>query len=70
MAKLVDQAANFNIQRFHCAIEIKSLTKNHISSIEIEAKIRKLKVNLKQHEKIALQASVQFEYCKKEVEDY
>ncbi|KAL0561835.1 hypothetical protein IC582_002280 [Cucumis melo] len=81
VAKLVDQVANFNIQRFRCAIEIKhllleavsyrqSLTKNHMSSIEIEAKIRELEVNLKQHEKVALQASVQFEYCKKEVEDY
>lgn len=93
VAKLVDQAANFNIQRFHCAIKIKvkshflnlfiflfisfsslfgvgiqvfkestllifklgffhgqhllvetvsyrqSLTKNHMSSIEIEAKV-------------------------------
>ena len=23
MAKLIDQAANYNIQRFHCAMEVK-----------------------------------------------
>ena len=33
VAKLVDQAANFNIQRFHCAIEIK--VKSHTLNLFI-----------------------------------
>ncbi|KAH9710038.1 Structural maintenance of chromosomes protein 5 [Citrus sinensis] len=53
LAKLVDQAADLNIQQFKYAIEIK---------------IRELEFNLKQHEKLALQASLHYEDCKKEVE--
>ncbi|KAF5946156.1 hypothetical protein HYC85_016384 [Camellia sinensis] len=80
IAKLVDHAAKLNIQRFQCAIEIKNLIIEAVSfrrsfaektmaSIELEAKIREMEVNVKQQEKFALQASSHFEYCKKEVED-
>ncbi|GAV75400.1 SMC_N domain-containing protein [Cephalotus follicularis] len=79
-AKLIDQATNLRNQRFDCAIEFKnllveavaykwSLAENHMAAIEFDAKIRELDVNLKQHQKFAEQASLQFEYCKKEVED-
>ncbi|KAL7259206.1 hypothetical protein ACSBR1_005158 [Camellia fascicularis] len=80
IAKLVDHAAKLNIQRFQCAIEIKNLIIEAVSfrrsfaektmaSIELEAKIREMEVNVKQQEKFALQASSHFEYCKKEVGD-
>ncbi|XP_062174170.1 structural maintenance of chromosomes protein 5 isoform X2 [Alnus glutinosa] len=80
MAKLIDQAAKCNIQRFHCAIELKNLlveavsykqrfAETHMASIEFDAKIRDLEVSLKQHEKFAMQASLNYEYCKKEVDD-
>lgn len=79
LAKLVDQAADLNIQQFKYAIEIKNLlveivsckwsyAEKHMASIEFDAKIRELEFNLKQHEKLALQASLHFEDCKKEVE--
>ncbi|KAF8398367.1 hypothetical protein HHK36_017294 [Tetracentron sinense] len=78
--KLIAQAAKLNMQRFHLAIEIKNLliksvsfkrsfAEKHMASIELEAKIRELEVNLKQQEKFALQASLHFEYCKKEADD-
>ncbi|KAF3957734.1 hypothetical protein CMV_017286 [Castanea mollissima] len=81
MAKLIDQAAKYNIQRFHCAMEVKELlveavsfkqsfAEVHMASIEFDAKIRDLEVDLKQHEKFAMQASLHFEYCKKEVENF
>ncbi|XP_031264641.1 structural maintenance of chromosomes protein 5 isoform X1 [Pistacia vera] len=80
MAKLLDQAASLNSQRFKYAIEIKNLlleaisykwsyAEKHMASIEFDAKIRDLEVDLKQHQKFAEQASLQYEYCKKEVED-
>lgn len=79
LAKLVDQAADLNIQQFKYAIEIKNLlveivsckwsyAEKHMASIEVDAKIRELEINLKQHEKLALQASLHYEDCKKEVE--
>ncbi|ESR52197.1 hypothetical protein CICLE_v10030582mg [Citrus x clementina] len=79
LAKLVDQAADLNIQQFKYAIEIKNLlveivsckwsyAEKHMASIEFDAKIRELEFNLKQHEKLALQASLHYEDCKKEVE--
>ncbi|KAG7945746.1 hypothetical protein I3843_14G004900 [Carya illinoinensis] len=79
MAKLIDQAAKCNIQRFHCAIELKnllveavsykrSLAETHMSSIEFDAKIRDLEIGLKEHEKFSMQASLHYECCKKDVE--
>ncbi|KAG2668731.1 hypothetical protein I3760_14G004700 [Carya illinoinensis] len=79
MAKLIDQAAKCNIQRFHRAIELKnllveavsykrSLAETHMSSIEFDAKIRDLEIGLKEHEKFSMQASLHYECCKKDVE--
>lgn len=81
MAKLIDQAAKFNIQRYQCVIEIKNLliesvsykrtfAEKHMTSIEFDAKIRELEVGIKQQERFAMQASLHFENCKKEVEDH
>ncbi|KAK6232571.1 hypothetical protein SCA6_002644 [Theobroma cacao] len=80
VAKLIDQATRSNVQRFKHAIKIKDLlveavsckwsfAEKHMVSIEYDAKIRDLEVNLKQHEKFAHQASLHLEYCKKDVED-
>ncbi|KAK1293175.1 hypothetical protein QJS10_CPB17g01860 [Acorus calamus] len=77
--KLVDQARNMNVQRFHLALETKKLlveavslkwsfAEKHISSIELDMKIRELEIDLKQQEKAALQATMQFEECKKVTE--
>ncbi|KAF3437342.1 hypothetical protein FNV43_RR20095 [Rhamnella rubrinervis] len=81
MTKLIDQAAKSNSERFHCAMKFKNLlveavsykqsfAEKHMASIEFDAKIRELEVNLKQYEKIALQASMRLEDCKKAVEDF
>ncbi|TXG55854.1 hypothetical protein EZV62_017167 [Acer yangbiense] len=80
MSKLVDQAASLNLQRFKYTIEIKNLlaeavshkwsyAENHMASIEFDAKIREMEINLKQHEKLAEQASLHYENCKYEVEN-
>ncbi|KAA8515642.1 hypothetical protein F0562_018747 [Nyssa sinensis] len=81
MAKLTDQAAKLNFQRFRYATKIKDLLieavsykrsfcEKQMASIELDGKIREMEVDLKQKEKFALQASLHLEYCKKEVEDY
>lgn len=81
LAKLVDTAGKLNVRRFECAIEIKNLiieavayrrsfAERKIASIELEAKIREMEVNVKQQENFVLQASTHLEYCKKEVEDF
>ncbi|XP_068658656.1 structural maintenance of chromosomes protein 5 [Aristolochia californica] len=75
--KIIDQVAKLNEQRFQLGIEIKnslietvsfkwSFAEKHIASIEMGNKIRDMEANLKQQEKAALQASLQFENCKKE----
>ncbi|CAJ1937515.1 unnamed protein product [Sphenostylis stenocarpa] len=80
IAKLVHQAAKYNIQRFHNAMEIKDLLVEAVSYrrifieqrmafIEFDAKIGEMDANLKQHENLALQASLQLENCKKESEN-
>ncbi|KAI9170146.1 hypothetical protein LWI28_023305 [Acer negundo] len=80
MSKLIDQAASLNLQRFKYAIEIKNLlaaavshkwiyAEKHMASIEFDAKIREMEINLKQHEKFAEQASLHYENCKYEVEN-
>ncbi|KAK1279019.1 hypothetical protein QJS04_geneDACA016910 [Acorus gramineus] len=77
--KLVDQARNMNVQRFRLALETKKLlveavslkwsfAEKHISSIELDMKIRELEIDLKQQEKAALQATMQFEEYKKVTE--
>ncbi|XP_020532841.1 structural maintenance of chromosomes protein 5 isoform X2 [Jatropha curcas] len=81
IARLIDQAANIKIQWLQCAIAIKnllveavshkwSLAEKHMGSIEFDAKIRELEINLKQHEKFAQQVSLHVENCKKEVEEH
>lgn len=81
MTKIIQDAGNLNIQRFKCAIEIKNLLIEAVSyrksfaeksmvSIELETKVKEMEANIKQQEKFALQASLHFEYCKKEVENY
>ncbi|XP_048329060.2 structural maintenance of chromosomes protein 5-like isoform X2 [Ziziphus jujuba] len=81
IAKLIDEAAKCNNERFHCAMKFKNLlveavshkqnfAEKHLASIELDAKIRELEANIKQHEKAALQASMHLEDSKKVVEDY
>ncbi|KAI9116670.1 hypothetical protein K1719_012328 [Acacia pycnantha] len=80
IAKLTDEARNCNIQRFRNAIKIKNLlleaigyrrsyAEKHMATLDFDAKIRELEAGLKQHEKLGLQASLQFETCKKETEN-
>ncbi|KAM2601544.1 hypothetical protein COP2_040892 [Malus domestica] len=80
MAKLNEQSAKYMIDRFHSAMEIKSLlaeavsfrqsyAEKHMMVIEFDAKIKEMEVNIKQHEKVALQASLHHEECKKAEED-
>ncbi|KAM7472541.1 hypothetical protein LguiA_010724 [Lonicera macranthoides] len=80
IAKLVDAAANLNIQRFQSAMEIKNLlieavafrrsvAEKNMASIELETKIKEMEVSVKQQEKLALQASLHLENCKKEADD-
>ncbi|KAL4600946.1 hypothetical protein ACB092_11G236600 [Castanea dentata] len=70
---LEEEAAKFHKQRELLveAVSFKqSFAEVHMASIEFDAKIRDLEVDLKQHEKFAMQASLHFEYCKKEVENF
>ncbi|KAL9329885.1 hypothetical protein ACSQ67_004888 [Phaseolus vulgaris] len=80
IAKLVHQASKYNIQRFHNAMEIKDLLVEAVSYrrifieqrmafIEFDAKIGEMDANLKQHDNLAVQASLHFENCKKESEN-
>ncbi|MED6161368.1 hypothetical protein PIB30_060113 [Stylosanthes scabra] len=79
IAKFVDLANNLNIQRFRNAMKLKELLiecvayrrsfiEKRISSIEFDAKIRKLEADLKQHEGVAIQATMQFQNFEKETE--
>lgn len=79
--KLAEQAAAFNAERYKYALRVKELlgeafsykrsfAHKHMASIEFDAKIREMEINLKEHEKFALQASLHLEYCRKEVEDH
>ncbi|KAJ9558256.1 hypothetical protein OSB04_012870 [Centaurea solstitialis] len=81
MSKLVEDAENLNVQRFKCVLEIKNLltqatayrksyAEKVMASIELEIKIKEMEASIKQQEKLALQASVHFENCKKDVEDH
>ncbi|XP_061369771.1 structural maintenance of chromosomes protein 5-like, partial [Gastrolobium bilobum] len=80
IAKLADQATKYNIQRFHNAMKIKDLlvdavgyrrsfVEQRMAFIEFDAKIGELEANVKQHENFAVQASLQFDICKKEAEN-
>ncbi|RWR76688.1 structural maintenance of chromosomes protein 5 isoform X1 [Cinnamomum micranthum f. kanehirae] len=78
--KLTDQISTLNMQRFQNAIEIKnllieavtfkwSIAEKHMTSVELDMKIREMELNLKQYEKTALQATQRFEHCKNETEN-
>ncbi|XWS42860.1 hypothetical protein CRYUN_Cryun16bG0050800 [Craigia yunnanensis] len=80
VAKLINQATRSNVERFKHAIKIKDLlveavsckwsfAEKHMVSIENDAKIRDLEVNLKDHEKFAHEASLHLQYCEKDVQD-
>ncbi|XP_043691103.1 structural maintenance of chromosomes protein 5 isoform X3 [Telopea speciosissima] len=75
--KLLDEAAELNLQRFQTAIDLKkslveavshkwSYTIKHMSSIELETKIRELEIDFKQKERFAREASQHYNFCKKE----
>lgn len=77
--KLVDHISRLNMQRFGIAMktknmlaEIVALKRNYaemyMSCIEHEAKIQKLKQNLKDQEKVTVQASMHYEEFKKRTE--
>ncbi|XP_015936850.1 structural maintenance of chromosomes protein 5 isoform X1 [Arachis duranensis] len=79
MAKLVDQANKLHILRFRNAMKLKELLvecvayrrsfiEQRMSSIQFDAKIRKLEADLKQHERSAVEATIQFQNLKKETE--
>ncbi|CAN0917296.1 Structural maintenance of chromosomes protein 5 [Linum grandiflorum] len=79
MANLIDDARKFNIQRVQCAMEMKNLLLEAISckrsyaaiqmaSIEFDAKVREMEINLKEHKKVAEEAAVHLQDCKDEVE--
>ncbi|KAM5552127.1 structural maintenance of chromosomes protein 5 [Rosa sericea] len=79
MAKLTEHVAKLNIERFHSVLELKGLLveavsfkqsfiEQHMVGIEFDAQIREMEVNIKQHEKSALQATLQLDESKKEVE--
>lgn len=77
--KLIDQVVQLNKQRFQLAMKIKSLLIEAVSlkwsyaekqmmSIEFDAKIREMEADLKQQEKVALNAATHYENCRKETE--
>ncbi|XP_071690087.1 structural maintenance of chromosomes protein 5 [Rutidosis leptorrhynchoides] len=81
MSKLIEDVESLNIQRFKCVLEIKNLltqattyrrnyAEKFMSSIELEIKIKEMEASIKQQEKLALQASLHFENCKKEAEEH
>ncbi|CAA0815217.1 Structural maintenance of chromosomes protein 5, partial [Striga hermonthica] len=80
IAKLTDKVKELKSRRFHSAIEVKNLliedvayrrsfAENNMSSIELEAKIKEMESNAKQHEKIAMQASQNLENRKSVTEN-
>lgn len=79
MDKLVDQISRLNKQRFETVIKIKNMlvevvafkqsyAEKYMSCIEHEAKIQKLKQNLKDQEKVALQAATSYDEFQKRTE--
>ncbi|KAK6804043.1 hypothetical protein RDI58_001827 [Solanum bulbocastanum] len=80
-AKLIDQIKAMKIQRFQLAMEIKNLlidavahrrsyAEQNMASLELSLKVKEMEANVKHQEKFAVQASLQYEYCKKETEEY
>lgn len=80
-AKLIDQIKAMKIQRFQLAMEIKNLlidavahqrsyAEQNMASLEFALKVKEMEANVKHQEKLAMQASLHYEYCKKETEEY
>ncbi|CAN0917291.1 Structural maintenance of chromosomes protein 5 [Linum grandiflorum] len=74
MENLIDDARKINIQRVQCAKEMKNLlfevvsckgiyAAKQMASIEFDAKVREMEINLKEHEKVAEQAAVHLKAC-------
>ncbi|KAK4379719.1 hypothetical protein RND71_001581 [Anisodus tanguticus] len=79
-AKLIDQIKSMKIQRFQLAMDIKNLlvdavahrrsyAEHDMASLELALKIKEMEANVKHQEKFAMQASLHYEYCKKETEE-
>ncbi|XP_042487447.1 structural maintenance of chromosomes protein 5-like isoform X2 [Macadamia integrifolia] len=79
--KLVHEAAELNLQRIKFAINLKkslieaashksSYTIKHMSSIELETKIKELEIDFKQKEKFSHQALERYNFCKEESENH
>ncbi|MCD9560307.1 Structural maintenance of chromosomes protein 5 [Datura stramonium] len=80
-AKLIDQIKAMKIQRFQLAMEIKNLlidavahqrsyAEQSMASLELALKVKEMEANVKHQEKFAMQASLHYEHCKKETEEY
>ncbi|CAN4080585.1 unnamed protein product [Withania somnifera] len=80
-AKLIDQIKAIKIKRFQLAMEIKNLlidavahrrsyAEQNMASLELALKVKDMEANVKHQEKFAMQASLHYEYCKKETEEY
>lgn len=78
MQKLFDQVEEMKVQRLQLATTMKELlieavahrrnyAEYNMASIEIEAKIKGMEGNMKQQSKFAEEASLNLDYCKKEV---
>lgn len=81
MSKLVEDVENLNVQRFKCVLDLKNLltqatahrrsyAEKLMTSTELEIKIKEMEATIKQQEKLALQATINFENCKNEVENH
>ncbi|PWA51844.1 structural maintenance of chromosomes protein 5 [Artemisia annua] len=81
MSKLVEDVENLNVQRFKCVLDLKNLltqatahrrsyAEKLMTSTELEIKIKEMEATIKQQEKLALQATINFENCKSEVENH
>ncbi|XP_070043138.1 structural maintenance of chromosomes protein 5 isoform X1 [Nicotiana tabacum] len=79
-AKLIDQIQAMKIKRFQLALELKNLlidavahrrnyAEHNMASLELGLKIKEMEANVKHQEKFAMQASLHYEYCKKETEE-
>ncbi|KAG0471723.1 hypothetical protein HPP92_016269, partial [Vanilla planifolia] len=76
---LADQALQLDERRFELAKELKDLLVETIAlrqklavkkmtCIELDFKVREMEIDIKQHEKLAIQASAHLENCKEETE--
>ncbi|XP_057807772.1 structural maintenance of chromosomes protein 5 [Salvia miltiorrhiza] len=74
--KIIEQVKELKVQHFQCIVEIKnflieavayrrSFAENNMSYIELDAKIKDMESNAKQQQKLALQASLFLDQCKR-----